>query len=281
MDIKDALRQASKQLQIAKIKSTRDESRLLLCFVLKKSPEFILANPEQKITSSQFNKFTKLIRKRATDFPVAYLTNEKYFYNKLFFVNESVLIPRPETELLVDEALKIIGHKIVSICELGTGSGCISITLAGLAPQANYLATDISPAALKIARKNNHTHQTKVHLKQSDLLSSCGNEPIDLLIANLPYVPDNLTKLTKSNYSKSLKYEPTLALIAGKDGLAVYRKLFSQLAEIKNKPKYILIEIGENQTNKIKKIIKTSLMNPKIEFIKDLRGLNRVVKITL
>jgi release factor glutamine methyltransferase len=296
------LEEAIKKLSNKKILSAHLDAEILLSYVLKKPREFILAHPEKKLTKSQVARCALCVMRRIKGEPIAYITGHKEFYGLDFFVNKNVLIPRPETELMVDEALKIlkakdtrclIGHRVSRIIiDVGTGSGCIIITLAKnlnskfKIQNSKFFATDISKPALAIARKNAKLHQVD---KQIKFLHGNLLEPIIkkiksleirnynlVILANLPY----LTPAQIKN-SPSIKYEPKLALSAGKDGLKYYRRLFKQ---IKNVPCFMfhvscfmLCEIDPSQTTKIKQLIKKEFPRAKIQIKKDLRGLNRLV----
>lgn len=283
MKIQNALQTAKNKLQTAKIKSAALDAQILLAYVLKKNKEFLFTYPQKKLTASQFKNFNQLIKKRSTGLPVAYLINHQEFFKLDFYVNRNVLIPRPETELLVEQALKICAkNKIKNIADIGSGSGAIIISLAkNLGVDKNYSATDICKKALKVARINAQTHQVKINFLPGDLLMPLKNKKLDLIIANLPYLDIKHKNLLKSSETMGLKFEPQKALYAGNLGLDSYIEFFEQIKKFKLKPKYILIEIGDRQANDLKKIIKKLMPHTTISTIKDLCGLNRVLKIKL
>lgn len=292
--VKQILLQAYKQLSSANISTAHLDAELLLSHILQKSRAYILAHPEKILSTKQTNKYLELLNKRSKLWPLAYLTQNKNFYGRNFFVNEKVLIPRPETEILIDEAIKIAqqNKNLKNIIDIGTGSGSIIITLACELPKKlnlNFLAIDISQAALKIARRNvkQYAANKKIKFTLGDLAQPLldkayfkkyknTSQPIEILIiANLPYLAP------KEMHEPSIKQEPTIALLGGKDGLKYYKKLAQQLKllqkQLPNLVIHLLLEIGENQTQAIKRIfhwVKTIEVKP------DLAGHDRIVVIT-
>lgn len=288
-----------------KLLSSRLDAELLLRFVLGISIEKILLNPEFRIKNHEWEKYKKLIKKRKQGYPIAYLTGHKEFYGIDFFVNENVLVPRPETELLVEEILsyesRIKNHEL-RILEIGTGSGCIALTLAKYLPKAKTIAVDISEKALSVARKNfkrikqdNKTARNHVQFRKSNLLSNIKSLP-DIIVANLPYLTRDELK------EPSIAKEPRLALCGGKDGLELYEKLFQQIGDrlcrgeplCSPKPGQprraaptgkptpaIFIEIGEKQGKRATQLAKKYFPKSKIEVKKDLARRDRVVIIKI
>jgi release factor glutamine methyltransferase len=287
MNLKQVLQEATIKLESAKITSARLDAEVILCFVLKKSKEFLYTNPEQRINQENAYKFNTLIEKRATHYPIAYLVKQKSFYNLDFFVNEMVLIPRPETEQLVEVAAKGIkqlinqSNKQPTIVDIGTGSGCIAITLAKQFPKSKFIATDVSPAPIAIAKKNATKHKVDISFLKGNLYAPLEGRKIDLVIANLPYLDDDMENLLQSSDSKALKFEPELALKGGEDGLDYYRKLLEEISKAEHKPKSILLEIGHKQADPLRQFISTVLPDAQVEIIKDLKQRNRVVKISI
>lgn len=198
------------------------DADILLSHVLKKPKEFIYAHPECELTKKQRKKYLKLTARRKKLEPIAYIIREKEFFGLPFYVDKNVLIPRPDTEILVEKIIKQTknekparqalpgmagGRK--TICDIGTGSGCIAITLKKYLPQCKIIATDISQKALKIAKKNAKKNHTKIIFYCSDLFNNIPKKylgKIDVIAANLPYLPKNVAE------KKSLKYEPNIAL---------------------------------------------------------------------
>jgi len=274
------------------------DAEILLAYILKKNKEYLFTYPEKTLTKNQLSRFNKLIAKRSTGIPIAYLTHHKEFFGLDFYVNKNVLIPRPETELLVDETLKILNLLISqssnfspTIADIGTGSGAIPVAIASNVSAIResrlhslpikILATDISKPALKMATKNANLHATKITFLHGNLLTPIKHKKIDIIVANLPYVEStDLKKVTPNTIG--LKFEPKDALYSGPDGLDAYRQFFTQAAKLKHKPKFILIEYGgPQQTAELKKIIKAHFPTAKIQNKKDLCGLDRVIIIKL
>jgi len=263
------------------------DAEVILSFTLNKPREFFYAHPEQQSSARQFTKYKKLVAKRAKHYPVAYITNNKEFFGLNFYVDKNVLIPRPETEILVEQTLNILqNNKNATIAEVGTGSGCVIISLARNLqpnnPQMQFLATDISKDALRVARRNAKQLGVKSRVKffHGNLLEPIKNKKIDILIANLPYLDNKMKNLLKTTDSKALKYEPQIALNGGSDGLKFYRQLFQQIAQLTRQPRNILIEVDPTHPLAIKSFIKKILPQSKITVFKDLAGKNRVISVT-
>jgi len=268
-----------KQLLATK-KITPLDAEVLLSFVLKKPKEFLYAHPEFQPTKKQISNFQFLISKRIKGEPIAYLTGHKEFFGLDFLVNKNVLIPRPETEILVEDVLFQISnnkYQITNIADVATGSGCIAISLKKHLPKLKIFATDISSAALNVAKKNAKRHKVKLNLFKGDLLTPIKNKKIDLLVANLPYLDIKHKNLLKSSETIGLKFEPKKALYAGTKGFDLFQKFFEQLNQRKQSPKYIFLEIGHNQATDLKKLIKKYLRQYSVKIKKDLAHLDRVL----
>ncbi len=259
---------------------------ILLSFVLKKKREYILTHLEKKITKKQIEIYLKLIGRRVKGEPIAYLIEHKEFYDLDFIINKNVLVPRPDTELMVDEALNLVTHnaKRVTLVDVGTGSGCVIISLAKQIKKLNLLATDISKKALVVAKKNANLHKVdkKIRFYQGNLLEPIVKEKYDnlIILANLPYI----SKKWKDNSAETigLKFEPKVALFADKDGLEIYEKLFKQIIKLKKNCKAnitCLLEFDPRQIVFIKKMIKEYFPKIKPQIKKDLAGRNRLAII--
>lgn len=275
VNIKQTLEQALTLLQSKNIDSAYLDAELLLAYVLKKPRSFVLAHPEKTLTNSQVKNYRQLVRKRASHIPLAYLLGHKEFYGLNFVVTKDVLVPRPESELLVDLALtKLQANPGPSLLvDIGTGSGCLLLTTLKKLPKNRVvkgIGLDISTAALRIAQKNAHTQGLKnTTFLRSNLLSSLLKRPFlyknyqqIVILANLPY-------LTTKEISQeiSISREPRLALDGGKHGLALYKKLAQQISQLSTLgiPLTIICEINPHQQTGLQKIWKQ-----KIIFRKDL-----------
>jgi len=251
------------------------DAEIILSFIVKKPKEFLYTYPEYKLTINQIKKFKNLVIRRSKGEPVAYLTNHKEFYGLDFYINKNILIPRPETETLIEEIIKNEKNKKLIITDIGTGSGCIAITLAKFLPKAKIYATDICKKALSVASKNAKIHNVKINFIQGNLLEPLKNKKIDIVVANLPYGWKEW-KNNSSTETSGLKFEPQKALFTKEGGLFLYLQLFSQLAKRKQKPKSIYGEFDPRQKKDLQKIIKKYLPEYKVKIKKDLAGRDRI-----
>jgi len=253
-----------------------NEIDIILALTLKKNIDYIYKNTEKKLNKSTINSFNKLIRKRINNIPFSYLKKYKEFYNLKFFVNKNTLIPRPESELLVDLALKYIKkNKInnVKIIDIGTGSGCLIISLVKQLNKYTALGIDISNKAIKIAKTNARKNKTKIKFNKSNLLNNIPKQKFNIILANLPYLT------TKEMKEKSIQKEPNISLYGGKNGLKYYFKLIKNIKKYLEKKYIILLEINPEQKNNLDKEIKKNLPKSRLKYIKDLNNKTRVLKI--
>lgn len=285
MTIAQIISQYSKQL---KSSSPVLDVELLLAQTLNKSKEYLYTYPEKKLTTKQLNNFTTLFKRRLKGEPIAYILGHQEFYGLDFIVNKNVLIPRPASEILVEESLQFAKtNKILSLVEIGVGSGAVIISLAKNLPAAEFIGTDISAKAIAVAKQNAKKNKVKINLFTGDLL-----KPLTeiknfqfvisnfIIVANLPYLDTKMTHLTHTKDTRGLKFEPQIALNGGPDGLACFRKFFNQLHQYKLQPMAIFLEIGHNQAEKIKKLAKLSLPKYKFDVKKDLCGFDRMAILT-
>jgi len=289
MNIKTGLQWGVEKLK--KTDSPHLDAEILLSFVTKKSREYLFTYPEKKITKDQEKKYKNFIEQRSKYEPIAYIIGYKEFYNLKFLINKKVLIPRPETELLIDIAKEYISQQkkvnTATLVDIGLGSGTIAITLKKLFPKLMVFATETSAPTISLAKKNAKNLKTKIIIKKGDLLTPIKkdfNKYYNNLIitANLPYLSIKEWQEARPNVKL---YEPKNALVGGKYGHELYEKLFKQISgQIKNKKKYnitLFIEIGNLQKNKITELIKQYFKTKKFKFYKDLSGKWRVCKIEL
>ncbi len=298
MTIKEIIKKYSNKLD-------RLDIELILAHSLDKTREFVLIHDEKQVTSNQSLVISKLIKRRIKGEPIAYLIGHKEFYGLDFIVSKHTLVPRPETEMLVDcvaHSLQLTDNQNVSIIDIGTGSGCIITSIAKTLQQTvnhklttrNFYATDISKEALKLAKKNAKLHgiEKKIKFLHGNLLSPFFPEFTKLqakklmpekliIVANLPYLDLEWKNLLKSTETKGLKYEPHIALYSGVDGLDAYRELAFQLKNIlqqKNFPITAFCEIGHVQKKEMTKIFSFA---KEVTFLKDLANKWRVCKIEI
>lgn len=252
------------------------EARVLLAHVLQKPSAWILAHEDTPISENQLAFLERLLAQRVSGVPLPYLIGHWEFFGLDFEVNPAVLIPRPETELLVERGLAWLqAHPSGRTADVGTGSGCIAVSLAKNCPNACVLTIDRSRDALELARRNAARQQVEgqIVLVQSDLLSAaCG--PFDLVCANLPYIPeDQLKELPVA------QYEPRLALDGGVDGLRLIQALLSDAHRWLAPESLLLLEMQYDQGEAISALAKKYLPDAEIRVIQDLAGLPRMVEV--
>lgn len=261
------------------------ESEILLAFLLKKNREYLIAHCDAVVDPGVVSRFSKICKKRAEGVPISYLTNFKEFYGLGFYVDERVLIPRPETEMLVEEAIKKAlevhrtGEKI-SLCDVGTGSGCIAIVIANNVPKAEITAVDISEGALEVAKKNAKIHRMdgRIEFLKSDLMAKIRDRKFNGIVANLPYIGRGKNDFVAKEV---LEHEPNEALFGGETGLELFDKFFAQVAKMKHKPHWIVGEMGFSQQKGMLRLIKKYFIGAKVYFRNDLAGLPRMFVVDL
>jgi release factor glutamine methyltransferase len=258
----------------------RQDAETLLLHVLKKNKAWLLAHADDDLPEDQAVRFSELLERRFCGEPIQYIIGEAEFYGLPFRVTPEVLIPRPETEHLVEKALEVAtlsdgySSKTHRILDVGTGSGAIAIALAHHLPNAQLTALDISSTALDIARENarHNAVADRIQFIQSDLLASVAHERFDMVVSNPPYVA--LTD--RQSLSVEVRdHEPTLALFAGEDGLDIYRRLIPEAFAVLEAGGYLLMEIGFGQSSAIATLLKEAGFEG-IEFVPDLQGIPRV-----
>lgn len=253
--------------------SPRLDAEILLAKALGKDRAYLRAWPEKELTPEQQSDFLALIKRRRLGYPVAYLTGVREFWSREFIITPDVLIPRHETELLVELCLKLIpGDKACRIIDLGTGSGIIAITLAAERPRASVSATDICPAALEIAKQNAIRHKTgTIRFYQSRWFEHVPAEKFDFILSNPPYVAENDPHLQEGD----LRFEPITALTSGNDGLSDIRLIAETARERLEPGGYLMVEHGYDQASQAQKLF-TRLGYADIQTYKDLTGIPRV-----
>jgi len=243
----------SSLLKEKKIPSHILDSEILLSKTIRKSREKILINLDQKITKKDLLVFESYLQRRSQNEPIAYIFEEKEFWSKKFKVNRHTLIPRPETELLVDYLIKIYEGKKISILDIGTGSGCIIVSLLSNLSQSIGTGIDISKNAILIAKQNASKHKLSNKVKfLNRSLENVFYQKFDLIVSNPPYIEKKHIK----NLSNDIKhYEPRMALDGGNDGLDVIKKVIYKSKHILKVKGMLALEIGNEQINKVSKIL--------------------------
>ena len=266
---------ALRQKHLSKIPSL--DADILLQLSCNKEKTFLLTHPEYKFTCFQTVKFFYLLFRYHRGTPIAYLAGHKEFFGLDFMVNKHTLIPRPDTEVLVEEAIKILNSgEYSALIDVGTGSGCIPIAILNNTQKTiAAFATDISAGASRTAKKNAALHKVKINYSQGNLLESLKNIPEGkiLVTANLPYLTDE-----QFAGEPSIQKEPRTALVAAENGLALYRELLEQFKNL-NRSFTALFEFDPSQTEIMKKLIGQHFPDASVEIKKDLSGQDRVVKI--
>jgi release factor glutamine methyltransferase len=277
---------AARKLEVAGV--TADESRrdavVLARWCLGWSAADWLMRAQQPATAAFSSAFAAVIDRRARREPLAYITGEREFYGRIFDVTPAVLIPRPETELLVEEALRCLQqigrqapHDQVrpQVLDIGTGSGCVAITLALEAPVAAIIATDVSTPALDVARRNARRLKAadRIEFRQATFAEDASGV-FDLIVANPPYVPES----TRASLAPEVReYEPAGALFAGRDGLDVIRRLVPSAARALRSGGWLVMEVGIGQADEVGRLMRDSAGFSLVRFARDLQGTDRVV----
>ena len=271
MTIKQTLEYAIKILKEHNIEDSMIKTKSLLAYVLSKPKEYLIINSELELDSEKEIIFNKHIEELLKGKPLQYITKTQEFFGMQFYVDENVLIPQPDTEILVEEVIEIAKKENKKrILDLCTGSGCIAISLSENLDNANVTATDISETALEIANKNDR--KRKITFKQSDMFENLCDEKFDIIVSNPPYIK---TKVIES-LEKDVQQEPKLALDGGEDGLKFYRAITENAYKYLNNDGYLCLEIGENQKEEVMELLKSNNYQD-IYCKKDLAGNDRVI----
>jgi release factor glutamine methyltransferase len=270
---------AIEELKRSHIESPALTADLLLGFVLDWDRVRILGHPEQIIGKEVWSDFQNMVKRRAGGEPLQYLTQEKEFYGLLFRVTPDVLIPRPETELMVEKAVELIGNSLnpkARFLDVGTGSGCIAVSLAHEVPSAIGWAVDLSPAALLVAQENALRHRVaeRILLVHADLLECFRSKQFfDVILCNPPYIP---LEEYGSLPSEVRDHEPHNALFGGKTGFEVYDRLIPEVSSRLAAGGYILLEVGAGQAGRVGKLIEETELHLELT-VNDLQGIPRCV----
>ena len=270
----ELLNHGSNKLKLKKIISHKLDSEILLSKVLKINREQVLINLDKNIAIKNINKFNRLITRRLRSEPVAYIVNEKEFWSKNFKVDKYTLIPRPETELMVEKLVKLLKKKTIQILDIGTGSGCILISLLTELDRSKGVGIDISSKALMVAKSNALKHNVSDNAKfKHRAINDFCNKKFDLIVSNPPYIDHNEIKNLDTDVKK---YEPKVALDGGNDGLDVIKKVIYKAKEILKRNGLLAIEIGNGQNIKVSNILIKNFF--KIEHkIKDYKSNTRCI----
>ena len=230
--LKEWIVAANQKLHNAGVSSAALDAQIIAEHVLHKNRAHLLAHVEMPITNGQKASLDKLLAERSTRKPIAYITHKAYFYGRSYYVNQKVLIPRPESESFIN--LLLLKHNgIGSLIDIGTGSGVLGITAKLLLPHVSVTCSDISKPAIRVAKRNAEDHKVSIIFKNQSLLD---NNNYNVIFANLPYVPSDFP------LTNELAYEPSLALHANQRGMHYYHQLWIQIAQLSNKPLFVFTE---------------------------------------
>lgn len=280
LHLRDVRRESVERLRTASETPALDVD-LLLCAALGVERAFLLAHLDDVLPNETAERFAGWLDRGASGEPIAYILGVRGFYDREFFVTPDVLIPRPETELLLEQALAWAGtHPVSLAADIGTGSGALAVTFAAHFPAAQVVAVDISPAALAVARLNAERQgmADRLTFLQGDLLGPLieRGRPVDLVMANLPYIPTgDLPELEVT------KHEPLLALDGGPDGLDLVRVLLAQAAELVRPGALLLLEIGAGQGEAALAAVHLVFPAASATILPDYAGHDRIVRVEL
>lgn len=279
--IREAFREASSFLEGRGIKDPMFEAELLLRHLLEWDRARFFMRLSENWPEALDKRLEAWLQRRAQGEPIQYIVGDQAFYGRRFLVNQRVLIPRPETEILVervmDEAEDRWGHQALRVVDVGTGSGAIAITLALEKPHWQVTAIDLSQDALEVAKENARLHQVdgRIRWLEGSYLSGLSiREPIDILVSNPPYIPSRIIEQLEKQVRD---YEPRLALDGGEDGLNPYREICQAFARWENKPRLVAFEIGYDQGKAVSELVKKIPGATQVSVYQDLAGLDRVV----
>jgi release factor glutamine methyltransferase len=273
-------------LESAGVPSPGLAAELLLLHLLQRDRTWLYAHPEHTLDARQLAQYDSLLQRRAAGVPVQYLIGQQEFWGLTFEVNPSVLIPRPETEHLIEVALARLGSRRdapLRIADVGTGSGCIAVALAREFPQAQIVATDLSAEAIEVARRNAERHgvSQRISFARTDLLQSylvfagtAAARPFDLIVSNPPYVG----RAEQNGLQREIvEHEPHQALFAGERGLDVYPRLIAQAAALLLPGGSLIVELGHDQAEPVRGWLGTEAGWTDVGITNDLAGIPRVL----
>lgn len=271
------VKRGAKLLVDAKIESAQLEAQIIMAWVLGCSRLNIITHSDRILSDDKIEYYRKHIAKRSSRYPLSYITGHREFYGLDFHIPEGVLIPRQETEILVEECIKRLKHSSVRIADIGIGSGAISVALAADMPNSTIYATEISSKPLAAAKVNIEKHglEDRIHLLSGNFAEPLValNLDFDAIVSNPPYIPSDVIKTLEPEVGL---YEPIEALDGGVDGLAVYRTIYKTVKPLLKSSGFVAVEIGIGQANSVENIA-INVGYDKIEIINDLAGIERVV----
>ena len=276
MKIKEAIEKGAIELKVKDVESPKLKARMLMQFVLNKPRQYIIVNDMKELTAQEEKRYFAGIQKLRNHIPIEHITHQKEFMKLSFFVNENVLIPRQDTETLVEEVIKIAKtNNAKNILDLCTGSGAIAISLAKYIDESKIIGVDISQEALKIAKKNAISNEVegKVSWIKSDLFQDVKPQKFDIIVSNQPYIKKDII----STLERQVQKEPKIALDGGYDGLDFYRKIIKKSYQYLKYKGYLCLEIGYDQKIDVIELLENEEKYSEIYCKKDAYGNDRVV----
>jgi release factor glutamine methyltransferase len=279
-NIDEQLKTATGILRESGISDPRREAHSLLAFALQKNKTFLIAYPEYELSREEAARFRAILERRARREPLQHITGRQEFYGLDFAVTKDVLIPRPETELIVENAIEILKDEENPVfCEVGVGSGCISVSILHEVKTATADGLDVSEKAIEIAKLNaeNNGVSNRLELKISDVFATLENEKFDLIVSNPPYIPIEDIQTLQAEVKD---FEPLQALTDGHDGLSIIEKIVAGSLQFLKPEGFLLMEIGFEQADKVRKMFSPETWQ-NVEILPDLQGIPRTVKARL
>ncbi len=275
--VAENIRIAAQVLEESGIGEPRREANSLLAFALRKDKAFLIAHPEYELSPEEETRFREFLKRRASREPFQHITGRQEFYGLDFVVTKDVLIPRPETELLVENAIRILKDRENPVfCEVGVGSGCISVSILHEVETATAVGLDISEKALEIAGLNarNNNVSNRLSLKISDVFAALRRDAdFDLIVSNPPYIP---REDIKDLQPEVRDFDPLDALTDGADGLSIIEKIIRDAPQFLKSGGFLLLEIGFSQSEKVREMFSPEKWQS-VEILPDLQGIPRTV----
>ncbi len=276
-DIDEQLKSATQILTASGVKAARREAASLLVLALQKDRTFLVAHSDYELSDEEENRFRAFVQRRARREPFQYIAGEREFYGLEFSVTPAVLIPRPETELLVEAAIEILRSKNEPrFCEIGVGSGCISVSILNEIKAARAVAFDVSEKALRIAAANAERHRVadRLKLEISNVFENLKGEKFDLIVSNPPYIS---AEEFRDLQTEVRDFEPALALTDGENGLTIVKKIIKDAPKFLKSNSFLLLEIGYGQAEIVREMFAPRFWKS-VEILPDLQGIPRTVR---
>lgn len=275
MRISEAIASATSELGNADVPEAVKEAGSLLQFAVARDRAFIVAHPEYELTEQELAVFKQAIARRSNREPFQQIVGRQEFYGLDFIVTPDVLIPRPETEILVERAIEVIGNREASFLDIGVGSGCISVAILKHCPKATGLAVDVSEAAIEVAKRNAAMHGVdgRLTIEDSDVYDDLDPQQFELIVSNPPYVP--LADIATLQ-PEVRDHEPHVALTGGSSGLSIIKRIVAGAPEYLKPQGHLLIEIGFGQHERVDSLFDRGIWTH-VKFLADLQGIPRIV----